>query len=462
MAENKDAVTGTGANSEQIRAEIERTRADMDETFDALEAKLTPGQLLGEVWSLTKGGSTAGASKLWRVAKEYPMPSAVIGLGLGWLLLESSRGEEHGRTSSRYNRDFDRYGATGRAGYTGTSRFASSYGSGSYTGTTRYESDFDTDYGTDFEGDTGSEGRLSSAAHSAKDKVTGVAHSAKHAVGGAAHNAKEKAGDVADRARYRASELRGQARYKARQARTGFWQMMESNPLAMGAATLAVGVLAGLAIPSTRKEDELLGETRDHLVEDLKSRGQEALDKGKQVAEATVDTVKQVAQDEGLTVEGVAEKVRAVGREAKNKVKEEVRNQDLVPGSGNQDQKAGQQNQGQDLGAKPKPEAGEFSGGTSNLGTGSGPSAVGSLGGSNLGGSNLSGGLGGGSNTPSPTVGGVPGESMGSATGPASRGRKTGAAGITGSSGTTGAAGVGGSAREESRAEETEPEFAKR
>jgi vacuolar-type H+-ATPase subunit H len=381
------------------------------------------------------------------------MPSAVIGLGLGWLLLESSRGEEHGSASSRYNRDFDRYETAGGTRTTGsTSRFAGSYGSGSYTGTTRFDSDFDTDYGTDFEGESGSEGRLSSAkhavsgaAHNAKHAVSDAAHSAKDAVSGAAHNAKEKASDVADRARYRASELRGQARHKARQARVGFWEMMESNPLAMGAATLAVGVLAGLAIPSTRKEDELLGETRDHLVEDLKSRGQEVLEKGRQVAEATVDTVKQVAQDEGLTVEGVAEKVRTVGREAKNKVKEEVRNQDLVPGSGNQDQKAGQQNQAQDLGAKPKPEAGEFSGGTSNQGTGSGPSAVGSLGGSDL-----SGGLGGGSNTPAPTVGGVPGASMGSATGSTGRGPKAGASGL------------GDSAREESRVEDTEPELAKR
>ncbi len=63
MAQNTDALKNSGADSEQIRAEIERTRANMDDTFDALEAKLTPGQLLGEAWNLTKGGSTAGASK---------------------------------------------------------------------------------------------------------------------------------------------------------------------------------------------------------------------------------------------------------------------------------------------------------------------------------------------------------------------------------------------------------------
>lgn len=410
MAQNTDAVTNTGPGSEQIRAKIERTRANMDETFDALEAKLTPGQLLGEVWSLTKGGSTAGASKLWRVAREYPMPSAVIGLGLGWLLVESSRSSEDrgSRRSSRYDRDSDdRYGYGERSGsYAASSRrFAGSYGSGSYDSDyAGYDRDFDSEAESgrlsrakDKVSDVAHNAKesVSEAAHSAKETVSDAAHSAREAVSGAASNVREKASDVADRARSRASELKGEARWKARQARTGFWQMMESNPLAMGAATLALGVLAGLAIPSTRKEDELLGETRDHLVEDLKERGQEVLEKGRHVAESTMETVKQVAQDEGLTVEGVAEKVRNVGREVKNKVKEEVENQDLLPG-------------GASGGPGKQPPAA-----TDNTAPSAPSAAVGA------GTGNFDGGLGGGGNTPSPTVGGTPGERMGSAGGPA-------------------------------------------
>ena len=63
----------------------------MDETFAALDAKMTPKEIGLELWSLFKGGSSTGASKLWQVAKEHPMPAAVVGLGLGWLLVESSR-----------------------------------------------------------------------------------------------------------------------------------------------------------------------------------------------------------------------------------------------------------------------------------------------------------------------------------------------------------------------------------
>ncbi len=97
MAQREDFVTGTsdldagsGRNSSEIRSEIDRTRSDMDETFAALDAKMTPKEIGLELWNLFKGGSSTGASKLWQVAREHPMPAAVVGLGLGWLLVESS------------------------------------------------------------------------------------------------------------------------------------------------------------------------------------------------------------------------------------------------------------------------------------------------------------------------------------------------------------------------------------
>jgi hypothetical protein len=463
MAQIKDSVRDhdaddRGPNSTQIRREIERTRAEMDNTFDALESKLTPSQLLGEAWSLTKGGSTAGASKLWQIARQYPLPSAVIGLGLGWLLVESSRSEDSGREyRSRGRRGYRNYGRESY-GYNTGYRTSADY-AGSRYGATGFETEYDneSDYGFDADYESG-EGRMSrakhavgGAAHSAKDAVSGAASSAKDAVSGAAHTVKDTVSDAAHSVRDAASgarhkvssaaeRARYEARMKSRQARTGFWQQMESNPLVMGAATLALGLIAGLSIPSTRKEDELMGETRDRLMEDVKERGQEVLEKGKQVANVAVDTVKQVAQDQGLTpdsvVGNVADKVRAVGREAKNAVKDEVKKQDLLPNTQGGNQQGGNQenqNQGQSFGENRTPGSnlGDGMAGTglgSTLGTGSNLNSGSSLNtGSNLGtGSSLNTGsnLGGGSNTPSPTVGGTPGATMGGAAGTAKGGRK--------------------------------------
>ena len=343
MAQREDFVTGTsdldagsGLNSKEIRSEIDRTRSDMDETFAALDAKMTPKEIGLELWNLFKGGSSTGASKLWQVAREHPMPAAVVGLGLGWLLVETSgksdkadaydgryRGEYRGVNSGAYG-----YGRTSyRQGYAGTSAYS---GSG---------------YEAGYESDNEGSGVLSAAG----DKVKDLAGSAKDAlssatgkVGDAADWTKEHASElgheVADRASsmghevaHRASALRGQAKQKARSARLGFWQTMEENPLMVGAAVLALGVIAGLAVPSTDKEDELMGETRDRLLDDVKEAGQQALDKGKHVAEAVVDKVKEEAQHQGLTAENVVDKVKTVAWEATNTVKEEAKRQNLTP-----------------------------------------------------------------------------------------------------------------------------------
>jgi hypothetical protein len=348
MAQTEDFVTrdsdldaGRGRSSREIRSEIDRTRSDMDETFAALDAKLTPKEIGLELWSLFKGGSSTGASKLWQVAREHPMPAAVVGLGLGWLMVESSRKSDAydglDRGDYRYSR-----GSSYRQGYAGT---------GSYSG---YETDEDS-------------GVLSAA----KDKVHDVADSAKDALSSAGDKVSDLGHQVADKASTlghqvtdkasglghqvtdKASDLRRQAKTQVRRARVGFWQTMEENPLLVGAATLALGVIVGLVLPSTDKEDELMGETRDHLLDEAKEAGQQVLDKGKHVAEAVADKVKQEARNQGLTPEGVADKVKNVAKEATNTAKEEAKRQNLTPDALMNQGQPGQQAKPQGQQAKP-------------------------------------------------------------------------------------------------------------
>ena len=334
MAQREDFLTNTGddtssdpgfgrdRNSDQIRSDIDRTRADMDETFSALESKLTPTQILEEAWGLFKGGSSAGATRLLRVVREHPLPSAVIGLGAGWLLVESSRrSESHDSGDYGYGRgSYDRSGY-GRSSYGEPGYSRSSYG----RGTSSYR-DFDS--GSDWESEP------SGLLDTARDKVKDVAGSAKDAVSNAADTVGEKAGQLKDQAldlghqaQEKALQLKRQAKTQVRRARTGFWQTMEENPLLVGAATLALGIIAGLAIPSTDVEDEWMGEKRDQLVDQAKELGQETLDKGKQVAETVVDKVKTEAEHQGLSPQDLAEKVKAVAQEATNTAKEEVKKQ---------------------------------------------------------------------------------------------------------------------------------------
>jgi hypothetical protein len=77
----------------------------------------------------------------------------------------------------------------------------------------------------------------------------------------------------------------------------------KENPLGLAIGGAAVGFMVGLIVPSTRVEDEKIGETADQVKDAVKESGQEAFDRGKQVAQEAIDaatgTAKDSAQEQG-------------------------------------------------------------------------------------------------------------------------------------------------------------------
>ena len=71
----------------------------------------------------------------------------------------------------------------------------------------------------------------------------------------------------------------------------------QENPLGLAIGSLAVGFLAGMLIPSTRVEDEKIGPMADQVKDQIKETGQEALERGKQVATETAHSAAQAAKD---------------------------------------------------------------------------------------------------------------------------------------------------------------------
>jgi hypothetical protein len=141
----------------------------------------------------------------------------------------------------------------------------------------------------------------------AKDKVSDTATRAKEAVVGTA----SRAGDVAGGAAGRVSDATpsgGEVKQQARRTAG----LAKENPLGLAIGAAAIGFLAGLAVSSTRVEDEKLGPVADQVKEKVKETGQEAMDRGKQVAQevasSAADTAKQATQEHG---QGLAEKRQA-------------------------------------------------------------------------------------------------------------------------------------------------------
>lgn len=71
----------------EIQAEIERTRREMDGTLWAIQQRLTPGQIVDQGLSyLRQSGGQEFVSNLGQQAKQNPLPVALVGIGLAWLM----------------------------------------------------------------------------------------------------------------------------------------------------------------------------------------------------------------------------------------------------------------------------------------------------------------------------------------------------------------------------------------
>jgi hypothetical protein len=177
--------------------------------------------------------------------RQNPIACTLIGLGLGMYVVNRIRNADGGTIRTR------RYGSgletgTGRELYAGMGREYSGSRTGEYAGASRQ-------YGSS------KRGMFSQM--------------------------KNTAGDVVQGAGEKVSDLSHQAMEGARWAGSGLQRLMEENPLAVGAAAIAVGAAVGLVLPSTQVEHEYMGEASSNLMDKAQQAAREAMDKVKTVAQ---------------------------------------------------------------------------------------------------------------------------------------------------------------------------------
>jgi ElaB/YqjD/DUF883 family membrane-anchored ribosome-binding protein len=237
----------------QIMAEINRTREEMDETLSAIERRLTPGQLVDQgIDYLKNSGAREYASNLGNSLKTNPLPATLAGIGIAWLMAVGNRQSSDMGESS-----------------TGP-------GMGD-----RMQSAKD---------------KLTGSMESAKDSVTGKMQSAKDSVGNRVQSAKESLTSGAQSARETASRLTDTASQQIDRARENWDYILREHPLVIGAVGAAIGAVFGALAPRTRKEDELMGEARDNLVDQAKQAGSAKLEQAKQAASSVKDAAADAAQ----------------------------------------------------------------------------------------------------------------------------------------------------------------------
>jgi hypothetical protein len=85
---------------------------------------------------------------------------------------------------------------------------------------------------------------------------------------------------------------------RAHRAQDQLRRTWDESPLLIGAAAAVLGALVGSAVPKTEREDQLMGEARDSMVEGVE---QAVKEKVEQVQNAATDAVSTVQKAVGLT-----------------------------------------------------------------------------------------------------------------------------------------------------------------
>jgi hypothetical protein len=149
----------------------------------------------------------------------------------------------------------------------------------------------------------------------AKEKVENM----KAKVGESAVRAKEAVTGAASRAGD-ATPNGAQVKQSARRA-VG---LAQENPLGLAIGAAALGFLAGLAMPSSRIEDERLGPVADQVKGKVKETGQEALERGKQVAQEATQSALQTAKEQGQDLaQSAKQNAQEVGSQARSRTRTE-------------------------------------------------------------------------------------------------------------------------------------------
>jgi ElaB/YqjD/DUF883 family membrane-anchored ribosome-binding protein len=150
------------------------------------------------------------------------------------------------------------------------------------------------------------------------DSVSGAREAASRAASTAASAVSNAMSSSYEATAEAAAYAREQALRASQQTRETFVQTFERHPLLVGGLGLAIGALIASAIPSTRPENRLFGETN----EEMQRRAREMASRGYQAARTAAgelyDETARAAKEQGLSVDALRQAADELGSKVKN------------------------------------------------------------------------------------------------------------------------------------------------
>jgi Protein of unknown function (DUF3618) len=229
------ATTGDAASNTPSRIEVNiaTTRAELGDIIGALERKLAPRQLLDSGVVMLKDVIVSEANRLNQRLCGQPLPLALVGLGLAWLLMSPGR---HARRPA-------------------PSHWGERVG-----------------------------GRAGDAQETVADKTPDIADST------ACADARQRSGKAIDKTWLVAND-------GARTAPSGRVRgPMGHRPLALGVLGLLAGATVALMLPRSAAEERLIGPAGERLRQEAANFGRKAVERAQDIAERTLDAAADAAK----------------------------------------------------------------------------------------------------------------------------------------------------------------------
>lgn len=311
--------------SAQLQREIDAHRGEMEHKIDEIQARLSPGQLVDELLSYSKGGGQQFVTNLGDTVSRNPLPVALLGVSLAWLIAGPRGGGGNGHASQQaYPRQsaidpvasmehgaptyssFGEYhdlpyakvqGPVQRLGHI-TDEAGKRYSEFTDDAGQKFRAltneaghragNFLDETGRSFRGFTDAAGNVveqfQDEAGNLIDEAAGWASQTFRMASDAVDNARRGIGHQASAVGHQAQQFGNQAGHMAMQAgdelqhqadrlmrETG--KLLNDQPLIGGALAFAFGAALGAVLPRTEQEDKLIGGTADDVKATL---GQEA------------------------------------------------------------------------------------------------------------------------------------------------------------------------------------------
>ena len=281
--------------SAQIEREVEAQRRKVEDRIGEIRERLSPGQLVDELLNMGKDGGQNFVSNLGQAVGSNPVPAALLGISLVWLMSGQGKASAPAAASAPAPR-YDEYAyatINGRLRRTSHSSDESGNWYSSFADdsgrTYRAPSNQHGHRSGHFIDDAGRKfgGFIDETGHRVRDFRDEAGNRLDDAAGWASntwsdlqHAVSDTAGNIADQAKH----LGGDMQHQAERASRMLMDTFHKQPLVAGALAFAAGAALGAALPHTDEEDAVLGEMGDQLRSKAREVAGDVYEDGKAVA----------------------------------------------------------------------------------------------------------------------------------------------------------------------------------